>query len=87
MDQISELPNLPDFSFLITSGAMYIGVPAREFMTAGPSGPGAALVVRLATRVRAMVLLPLAMTLAAPKSTNLIVELVPSRMSPRVSKR
>lgn len=79
MDQMSELPNRPVFSFLITSGAMYMGVPAKEFMTAAPSAPGA--FVRLATRVRAMVLLPLAMTLAAPKSTNLMVELVPSRIS------
>jgi hypothetical protein len=58
---------------------MYIGVPAREFMTPGPSAPGA--FVRAFTLVRAIVLFPLAMTLAAPKSTNLICELGPSRIS------
>lgn len=84
VDQISEAPNLPDFSFLITSGAMYIGVPANEFIAAGPSAPApapVALVFRFATRVFAIVLLPFAITLAAPKSTNLIVEFVPSKMS------
>lgn len=78
-DHMSELPSRPDFSFLMTSGAMYIGVPAKEFMTPAPSGPGA--LVLLMTLVRAIVLLPFAMTFAAPKSTNLIVELVPSRIS------
>lgn len=78
-DQISELPSRPDFSFLITSGAMYMGVPARLLTTPGASVPGA--LVRLMTFVRAIVLFPFAMTLAAPKSTNLICELGPSRIS------
>ena len=56
-----------------------MGVPARLLTTPGASVPGA--LVRLITFVRAMVLLPLAITLAAPKSTNLICELGPSRMS------
>jgi hypothetical protein len=83
IDQISAAPNFPFRSVgLIISGAIYIGVPASEFITAGPSAPGA--FVRIA-RVLAIVRLPFAITLAAPKSTNLIVELVPRRISVLVS--
>lgn len=56
-----------------------MGVPARLLTTPGASVPGA--LVRLMTFVRAIVLFPFAMTLAAPKSTNLICELGPSRIS------
>lgn len=60
MDQMSEAPSLPAFSFLITSGAMYIGVPASEFITAAPSATCARGL--FAARVLAMVLFPLTMT-------------------------
>jgi len=56
-----------------------MGVPARLLTTPGASVPGA--LARLMTLVRAIVLLPFAITLAAPKSTNLICELGPSRIS------
>lgn len=69
IDQMSAAPSRPLRSLRMISGAMYIGVPAREFMTAGPSGVGP--LRAFAALVRAIVLLPFAMTLAAPKSTSL----------------
>lgn len=80
IDQISEAPIFPPFSFLMTSGAMYIGVPASELTTAIGSAPAGRV---RAARVRAIVLLPLAMTLAAPKSTSLRLASSASRMSVR----
>lgn len=82
MDQMSDAPSRPGFSLRMISGAMYMGVPASEFMTAGAS---TAVVLCLAALVRAMVLLPLTMTLAAPKSTSLSTEFVASRMSWKIS--
>lgn len=69
MDHTSEDPSRPLFSFLMTSGAMYIGVPASELTAA--RGSAAFVRVCRAARVRATVLLPLAITFAAPKSTSL----------------
>lgn len=79
IDQISDDPRLPLFSLLITSGAMYIGVPASELTAA--RGSAAFVRVCLAARVRAIVLFPLAMILAAPKSTSLRCALSVRRIS------
>ena len=76
MDQISAAPRAPAPP-LMTSGARYIGVPASEFMTAGPASPPPPPLI---ARVFAIVRLPLMMTLAAPKSTYLRTELAPSKM-------
>lgn len=97
MLQISAEPRCPAFSDArITSGAMYlvdispccepeeptyIGVPASEFITAGPSPPPGTF--DLIARVLAIVRFPFAITLAAPKSTYLMIEFVPSRISGR----
>ena len=81
MDQISGDPSLPLFSLLITSGAMYIGVPAKDIMFPGSPAPPAGALDCLMARVRAMVLLPLAMTLAAPKSTNFSCDPADKRIS------
>jgi hypothetical protein len=84
---MSIAPRRPDRSFFMTSGAMYIGVPARLFIAGTPSTPPAPTrppVACWTARLLANVLLPLMITLAAPKSTNLMVELEPSRMSGKV---
>ena len=70
MDQMSLAPRRPDFSFLMTSGAMYIGVPAREFIS--PSGPSAPIPPPAAflMRVLAMVRFPLTMTCRVSNVSN-----------------
>lgn len=62
-DQMSTAPALPGFSPLITSGDMYIGVPVIDLL-------GFVAVISCTS-----VLPCLAMTLAAPKSTYLIMPL------------
>lgn len=58
-DQMSMAPSCPPGVFLMTSGDMYMGVPFIEPIPA--------------VRVRLIVLCPRAMTLAAPKSTSLMM--------------
>ena len=71
-DQMSTAPRRPPFRPsplpLITSGDMYIGVPVIDFCLAGAGSTCSVLFCR-------------AMTLAAPKSTNLITPLWSRRMS------
>lgn len=74
-DHTSTAPARPEFSPLITSGDMYIGVPVIDFWPAGFPGTDGATV--FATKV-----LPWrAMTLAAPKSTYLITPAWSRRIS------
>lgn len=68
-DQISTAPALPGFSPLITSGDMYIGVPVMDLF--------GLVACRSAARVRPC----RAMTLAAPKSTYLMIPLWSSKIS------
>ncbi len=66
---MSAAPNRPILSLRIISGAIYIGVSCKRVHDGGAFWRWT--VPRLCSRVRAIVLLPFAMTLAAPKSTNL----------------
>lgn len=66
----------------MTSGDMYIGVPVMDFCLAGTLGrPGPAAAASGDSLVGWSVLFWRAMTLAAPKSTYLIMPLWSSRMS------
>src|SRR3569833_1792462 len=70
-DHTSTAPKCPGFSPLITSGDMYIGVPVMDLL--------GLVAVRSPTSVRPC----LAMTLAAPKSTYLLMLLCSSSISSR----
>lgn len=79
---MSTEPRRPSLEPLMTSGDMYIGVPVIDFCFAGtlgrPTPPAAASGASL---VGWSVLFWRAMTLAAPKSTYLMMPLWSSRMS------
>lgn len=81
----SMAPILPRRSPLTVSGERYIGVPVSELASAGAATPSAETVGApvLMREREASVFWFLARTLAAPKSTYLIVPLPSRRMSAR----